>query len=163
MFRFLRPSLSKAENISMGSGKMMVEFFSAEIEFRVCKVLSVLELQTNLLQFHRSPLIGPFSVISIAMCIYDKIGGDKSPAVLTWRYLSCSAAGDIAIMSAASFSALLDFCSPSAAITCTVASLASLASLLASSASSSPWPAPHGWPLPRRPWRAAAAGAASRP
>ena len=35
MFRFLRPSLSKAENISMGSGKMMVEFFSAEIEFRV--------------------------------------------------------------------------------------------------------------------------------
>ena len=48
MFRFLRPSLSKAENISMGSGKMMVEFFSAEIEFRVCKVLSVLQLQTNL-------------------------------------------------------------------------------------------------------------------
>ena len=68
MFRFLRPSLSKAENISMGSGKMMVEFFSAEIEFRVCKVLSVLQLQTNLreiLQLVRSPLIviGAFSVI----------------------------------------------------------------------------------------------------
>ena len=70
MFLFLRPSLSKAENISMGSGKMMVEFFSAEIEFRVCKVLSVLvvQLQTKLreiLQLVRSPLIviGAFSVI----------------------------------------------------------------------------------------------------
>ena len=34
--RFLSPSLSKAELISMGSGNMIVEFFSAEMELRVC-------------------------------------------------------------------------------------------------------------------------------
>ena len=33
--RFLNPSVSKAENISIGKGKMIVEFFSADIEFRV--------------------------------------------------------------------------------------------------------------------------------
>ena len=36
--RCLSPSLSKAELISMGSGKMIVEFFSAEMELRVCRV-----------------------------------------------------------------------------------------------------------------------------
>jgi len=56
--------------MSMGSGKTMVLFFSAEMVFKVC------------------------------------------------RYLSCSAAGVSAITSLASRSALLAFCSPSAAITC---------------------------------------------
>ena len=55
--------------MSMGRGKMMVEFFSAEM------VLSV------------------------------------------WRYLSWRAAGDLTMMSAASFRASEAFCSPSAAIT----------------------------------------------
>lgn len=54
---------------SMGSGNIIVEFFSADIVFSV------------------------------------------------WRYRSCRAAGDWAITSAASFNALADFCSPSAAIT----------------------------------------------
>ena len=34
--RFLSPPMSKAELISMGSGNMIVEFFSAEMELRVC-------------------------------------------------------------------------------------------------------------------------------
>ena len=32
------PRLRKCEMKSMGSGKMMVEFFSAEIEFSVCEM-----------------------------------------------------------------------------------------------------------------------------
>ena len=83
---FLRPSMSEtltplnADNISIGRGKMMVEFFSEEMEFSV------------------------------------------------WRYLSCKAAGDELIVSAASFKALLDFCSPSAATTLALASLVASAS-----------------------------------
>ena len=46
----------------------------------------------------------------------------------TWRYLSWRAAGDIAMMSAASLRALLLFCSPSAAITLALASLVASAS-----------------------------------
>ena len=53
----------------MGSGKMIVEFFSAEMVLRV------------------------------------------------WRYLSCMAEGQRLMISAAAFSAALDLCSPSAAIT----------------------------------------------
>ena len=34
--RFLSPPMSKAVLISMGSGNMIVEFFSAEMELRVC-------------------------------------------------------------------------------------------------------------------------------
>ena len=42
---------------------------------------------------------------------------------LAWRYLSCSAAADSVMTSEACLSALLAFCSPSAAITCTVETL----------------------------------------
>ena len=38
--------------------------------------------------------------------------------ILTCKYLSCNAAGDWAMTSAATFRAWLDFCSPSAAMTC---------------------------------------------
>ena len=58
----------------MGTGKMMVEFFSAEILFRVC------------------------------------------------RYLNCRADGLQAIISDAALRAALAFCSPSAAITCSIRS-----------------------------------------
>merc|ERR1719317_1811622 len=79
LWRTPSPSM-KAPRISMGRGKMIVEFFSAEMEFRVCK------------------------------------------------YLSCNAAGEVAMISAASFKALLDFCSPSAAITLALASRVASAS-----------------------------------
>ena len=35
---FLNPFSEKAENISMGKGKMIVEFFSADIELRVWNI-----------------------------------------------------------------------------------------------------------------------------
>ena len=35
---FLNPLSEKAENISMGKGKMIVEFFSADIELRVWNI-----------------------------------------------------------------------------------------------------------------------------
>ena len=100
--RFLSPSLPpsppvKADSTSMGSGKIMVEFFSAEIVFRVW--------------IDRS----------------RKIDSQDIPPfpVFTCRYLSCSAAGDCRMISAASASALLDLCSPSAATTWPSSSLSS--------------------------------------
>ena len=38
--------------------------------------------------------------------------------MVLWQHLSWSAAGDVEMMSEASFKAFDDFCSPSAAITC---------------------------------------------
>ncbi len=68
---------------------MMVEFFSAEIEFSVCEKKEALNVVKILMQKTK----------------------------LTWRYLNCSADEDSAITSDASLSALEAFCSPSAAMT----------------------------------------------
>ena len=74
---------------SIGRGKITVEFFSADIEFRVCNG-----------QW--------FNLIRYIYTAWDRP---------TCKYRSWSADEDLAITSEASLKALLAFCSPSAAIT----------------------------------------------
>ena len=83
----------KLAMMSMGTGKMMVLFFSADMELRVWNERSIIKT------FGR-----PLKFVSDAL-------------IQTCKYLNWMAAGDSETISAASRKARLAFCSPSAAIT----------------------------------------------
>ena len=85
------PLFRKCVRKSIGSGKMMVEFFSADIEFSV---------------YEKGE--------SMRGCVIHL----REVPLLTWRYLNCSAEEDSEMISDASLRAREAFCSPSAAITC---------------------------------------------
>ena len=113
-------------NLPRGRGKMMVEFFSAEIWVSVWRYLCNQHLQDDvammmLIQMDEWKWSSwPFSselkscwklcdnAVKDVFC--DDVDGDSDD--LSWR-----AAADSVMMSEASFNALLAFCSPSAAIT----------------------------------------------
>ena len=80
--------------MSIGTGNMMVEFFSADMELSVCKK-KVREHYCN-------------------HCLVSGISGK----LVTCKYRNWMAAGDSETISAASRRARDAFCSPSAAITC---------------------------------------------
>ena len=92
---------------SMGRGKMIVLFFSAEIECNVCKYLEGLSF------------FGTINIIPVTPCTKTSIYLFKITIHVPHRsHLSWSADGLLAMILAASINAFADFCSPSLAITC---------------------------------------------
>ena len=99
----------KVDMMSIGTGKMMVLLFSAEMLFKVCRYLSWKQKHDMQLKLGWCLSVSVWLCLSVCLSVCRIPSKDMST---TW-----SAAGESAITSAACRRALLALCSPSAAIT----------------------------------------------
>lgn len=113
IFLFGATRLNSGVIRSMGSGKMIVLFFSAAMLLSVC-----LEMWKK-----EKKIMFVISIVDIVYSLQHRLHDKQCEREFTWRYRSCKAAGLSHIVSAASLSARADFISPSAAITFARASL----------------------------------------
>ena len=123
---------------SIGRGNMTVEFFSADIEFKVWNQKTILEPNIHTKHYTTTPCTRSSSLVTInydhlrqkKLCqvqhvslvvssceLWVALVNTPSPLPPTCKYLSWRAEEDLAITSEASLRARLAFCSPSAAMT----------------------------------------------